>query len=66
MSPRLRRHIAAVHVLVALVGGAYSSVVLATDGYQRVLMGISWYAILATAADIWQTTDVRAQQETSP
>lgn len=31
--------------------------------YQRVLIGISFYAIAITAWDVWQTSDVRAEQD---
>lgn len=43
--------------------GLYSSIVIAQTFYERVLMGISWYAVSLTAADVAATTDVRTKEE---
>ena len=62
MDPRWRRRIAAVFVVASLIGWPLSALTLARDEPQFVL-GLSFLAITLTAADIWATTDVRAEQE---
>lgn len=63
MKPKLRRQLAGAHIVGSLLGGVAASIWLATSGFERVLMAISWYAIFITAIDVYQTTDVRTQQE---
>jgi len=49
-------------VIVSLIGWPLSALTFAKDEPQFIL-GLSWLAITLTAADIWATTDVRAEQE---
>ena len=62
MDPRWRRRVAAVIVAVSLVAWPISALTFARDEPQFVL-GLSFLAITLTAADIWATTDVRAEQD---
>ena len=62
MTPVWRRRAAAVMVIVSLIGWPLSALTFAKDEPQFIL-GLSWLAITLTAADIWATTDVRAEQE---
>jgi hypothetical protein len=69
VNPRTRRRIAGLHVILSVLIGFPLSWWLPTLDdvwFQRVLLLISFYAIAVPAADLWQTTDVRTQQETSP
>lgn len=59
MKPAFRRRLAAVHLVATIPCGAASVLLVATNGYERILMAISWYAITITAADVLATTDVR-------
>lgn len=62
MSPRWRRRCAAVLVVGSAVGWPLSALTVARDEPQFVL-GLSWFAITLTAADIWSTQDVRKEQD---
>lgn len=66
MPPRSRRRLALIHLVASVLVGWPMSWWLPTLDeiwFQRVILLISFYAITATAADVWQTTDVRAEQE---
>jgi hypothetical protein len=66
VTPAGRRLAAAVHLGASVVAGIPLSWWLPTIDpvwFQRVVLGLSFYAITITAADIWTTTDVRKQQE---
>lgn len=63
MSPVGRRRIALAHIFASVVGGVYCTVWVAQSPYERVLMGISWYAIFITAVTYHQATDVRVEQD---
>jgi hypothetical protein len=60
VNPGTRRKVAAVHLVLSLVGMVAFTVFVAHDPFERVLMAISWYAITITSADVLATTDVRA------
>lgn len=67
MQPRTRRRLAGIHLAASvLVGFPLSWWLPAIDPiwFQRVILLISFYAITITAADVWQTSDVRAEQDT--
>ena len=60
MTPRLRKRAAGVLALVACIGWPVTQLTVARDEPPFVL-GLSWFAIVLTAMDIWLTTDVRAE-----
>lgn len=62
ISPEVRLRLAAWIFWVSIVLGVLSVIFLATSGYERVLMGISWGAITLTALDVILTADVRAEE----
>jgi hypothetical protein len=62
VTPEWRRRIAAVVFFGTLILAPVSAVTFAKDEPKTVL-ALSWIAISITAADVWQTTDVRKQQE---
>lgn len=62
MSPRWRRRLAAGVFFATLAAWPVSAFTFAKDEPKTVL-ALSWIAISITAADVWQTTDVRAEQE---
>lgn len=49
--------------ILSVIGGVYSTVWVAQESYERILMGISWGAIAITAIDVVATTDVRANNK---
>jgi hypothetical protein len=61
-NPHARFWGAVVLFVLSLIGGAYSTLVLAHGGYEKTLMAISWGAITITAVDVMATTDVRKEQ----
>lgn len=63
MPPVLRRRLAFAHLVLAVVAGVWTTIVLAREPYERVLLGISWYAIALESVSVLANTDVRAQQE---
>lgn len=65
IKPQVRKNLAAIHFWVSLVAGIICTIFIAKDPFEKVLMGISFYAITITAWDVWQTSDVRTQQEGS-
>ena len=62
MKPIWRRRGAAGLFFVSLVMSPVSMFTFAKDKFP-VTLSLSWLAITFTAADIWATTDVRAEQE---
>lgn len=62
-NPAVRVRAAWVLFALSVIAGIGSTVLLAKDPYERVLMGISWGAIAITALDVVATTDVRAKEE---
>lgn len=60
MSPRLRKRAAGVLALTATIGWPVTQFTVARDEPPFTL-GLSWFAIVLTALDIWLTTDVRAE-----
>lgn len=62
MSPERRRRIAGWLLLISLVAWPVSALTWAKDEPPFIL-GLSFLAITLTCADIWATTDVRAQDE---
>lgn len=62
MNPQWRRRVAGFGVLVTLVLWPVSLFTFAKDEPPWVL-SLSWLALTLTAADIFATTDVRAEQE---
>lgn len=66
MSPRSRRRLALAHLMASVaVGWPMSWWLPNLDEiwFQRVILFISFYAITISAWDVWQTSDVRAEQE---
>lgn len=61
-NPKVRFYFAVVLFFLSVIGGIYSTLFLAKDGYEKVLMAISWGAITITALDLMATTDVRKEQ----
>jgi hypothetical protein len=64
MNPAVRRKVAAIHLAATIPLMVLSVVLFAHTGYERILMGISWYAISVTAVDVLATTDVREKEHT--
>jgi hypothetical protein len=64
VSPRWRRRAALALVGITLIGWPLSAFTWAANEPQFIL-GLSWMAITITAADVWATTDVRAEQDDS-
>lgn len=62
MSPKLRKRVAGVMVIVASIGWPATQFTVARDEPPFTL-GLSWFAIVLTALDIYLTTDVRANDE---
>jgi hypothetical protein len=62
MNPRWRRRIAALILVLTLVGWPVSLFTVARDEPPWVL-SLSWLALTLTAADILATTDVRVKAE---
>jgi hypothetical protein len=62
MSPAWRRRIAAGLFVATIILAPISVFTFAKDEPITVLL-LSWFAISLTCADIWQTTDVRKQQD---
>lgn len=62
MSPKWRRRIAGIGVLVTLILWPVSLFTFAS-GEPPWVLSLSWLALTLTAADIFATTDVRAEQE---
>lgn len=62
MSPRWRRRIAWVILLVSLIGWPVSMFTVAR-GEPPFILSLSWLALTLTAADILASTDVRVQQD---
>lgn len=48
--------------VLSVIGGIYSTIFVAGDSYERILMAISWGAITITALDVVATADVRASK----
>jgi hypothetical protein len=61
-NPHARFYGAVVLFILSIMGGVYSTLILAHGGYEKTLMGISWAAITITAVDVMATTDVRKEQ----
>jgi len=61
--PKLRFKGAVVLFFISVAGGIISTVWIAKDPYERVLMAISWGAITITALDLIATTDVRKEND---
>lgn len=59
IDPDVRLQWAARLFWFSLIGGLLSTVFLARDSYERVLMAISWGAITITCVDVVLTADVR-------
>lgn len=49
-------------LIVSILGGAYCTLFVAKDPFEKVLMAISWLAITITCLDVIATTDVRANK----
>lgn len=64
MHPKLRRRVAAGLAIASTVGWPLTQLTVARDEPPFTL-GLSWFAIVLTAVDIWLTTDVRAKEEES-
>jgi len=62
MTPKWRRRIAGAGVLVTLILWPVSMFTFASEEPPAIL-SLSWLALTLTAADIFATTDVRAEQE---
>jgi uncharacterized membrane protein YfcA len=62
MSPRIRVRLALGLLIASLIGWPLSAVSFARHEPATVL-GLSWFAISLTAADILVSTDVRRKQE---
>jgi hypothetical protein len=62
VSPRWRRRIAWVILLVSLIGWPVSMFTVAR-GEPPFILSLSWLALTLTAADILASTDVRVQQD---
>lgn len=65
-NPKNRVVGAFVLLIVSTLAGVLSTMFLASSGYERVLMAISWGAIAITCVDILATTDTRQQFEDKP
>lgn len=63
MTPQARKRVALAHLVASVILGVLGVMFLASDPYEKVLLGISFYAITITAADAWLTADVRTEQE---
>jgi hypothetical protein len=67
--PKGRRALAVVLLVLSLIGwGATHVLMLITDPPENtwvfhILLAISWFAITMTAFDLFQTSDVRSEQE---
>ena len=62
MTPRARRRIAGTLAVGSTIGWPITQLTVARDEPPFTL-GLSWFAIVLTAVDIWLTTDVRAEVE---
>lgn len=60
--PKIRLKGAWLLLILSILGGVYSTIWLATKPYERVLMGISWGAIVVSALDVILTADVRINE----
>ena len=60
MNPRIRKRCAGVLALAATIGWPITQFTVARDEPPFTL-GLSWFAIVLTAVDIYLTTDVRAE-----
>jgi hypothetical protein len=66
MDPLLRRRVALAHLIVSVAVGMPASWILPSLDpvwFQRVILLISFYAITITAWDVWQSSDIRVEQE---
>lgn len=51
------------HLFMSVVAGVYATVFVATSTYEKILMGISWYAVFITAVDVLLSAQVQRNQE---
>lgn len=65
ISSRARLQSATILLALSVIGGIYCTVWVATSPYERVLMGISWFAIIVSCLDVISTQYVSKQQEDS-
>lgn len=63
VSPERRLHIAAWLFWLSILLGILSTLYIAKDAFERILMAISWAAITLTAVDIILTADVRDEAD---
>jgi hypothetical protein len=63
ISPEKRLLFAVYMFWFTLIGGVYSTIWVAETSYEKILMGISWGAMVLTAYDVIVTTDVRDEQD---
>lgn len=61
LHPRLRLRVALVLLVGSIIGWPLTALTWA-QGEQQFILGLSWLAIILTAADIASTTDVRREQ----
>lgn len=61
IDPETRLNVAAYMFWISIILGALSVMFLANNGYEQVLMAISWGAITVTCLDVILTADVRAE-----
>lgn len=61
--PKTRFYGAIVLLCISILAGIHSVLFIAKDPYERILIGISWFAITITALDIVATTDIKANKE---
>lgn len=61
LDPRLRLRVALLLLVGSVIGWPLTALTWAS-GEQQFILGLSWLAIILTAADIASTTDVRREQ----
>jgi hypothetical protein len=62
MSPVIRKRIAGIMAITATIAWPVTQMTVARDEPPFTL-GLSWFAIVLTALDIWLTTDVRVEED---
>lgn len=63
LDPEQRLIVAAYLFWGSLLGGIYSTMFVASNPYERILMAISWGAITITCVDVVVSADIRAEVE---
>lgn len=59
VSPEARLHAASYLFWATIILGSYCTAFVASGGFQKILMAISWGAITVTCVDVILTADVR-------